>query len=74
MHWFPSTVIKYMMYYYTSEGEYYVIQTIYVIFSDWAETFFLGVPDRRNNEMTNNFYVCDSVILWPIQLRHHFYI
>ena len=25
-----------------SEGEYYVIRLIYVIFSDWAEIFFLG--------------------------------
>ena len=67
---------------YTSEGEYYVIRPIYVIFSDWAEIFFLAVSCLPNNEMTNNLCVCDfvilsfcdSVILWPIQLCHHFYI
>ena len=58
--------------FYTSEEEYHVIRTIYAIFSDWTETFFLGFSDLPNNEMTNTLYVCDSVILWLIQLCHHF--
>ena len=65
---------NYLLICYTSEGEYYVIRTIYAIFSDWAETFFLGFSDLRNNEITNDLYVCDSIILWPFQLCHHFYI
>ena len=36
-----------------------------VVFSNWAETFFLGFSDLLKNEMTNNLYVCDCVILWP---------
>ena len=34
-----------------------------VIFSDWAETFFLRFLDL-NKEKTNNSYVCHCVILW----------
>ena len=52
------------MYFYTSEGEYYVIRPIYVIFSDWAEIFFLAFLCLPNNEMTNNLCVCHLVILW----------
>ena len=37
-------------------------QTI-LFFPIELERFFLGFSDLLNNEMTNNLYVCDSVIL-----------
>ena len=49
-------------YFYKSEGQYYVIRTI-CYFANLAETFFQGFSDLPNNEMTNNLYFCDSVIL-----------
>ena len=51
-----------LFFYYTAEGQYSGIRAYYVTFSDWAE-FFLGFSHFLNNEMTNNLYVCHSLIV-----------
>ena len=35
-----------------------------ILFSPLQSIFFLGFSNLQNNEMTNNLYVCDCVIVW----------